>query len=115
MTWIPWQRQFDVGYSSPELWPATNGEPEGGAPTATEEWLVEAIYQTMVAESRCGECRSRLGRRLQIRPVEGHPASAWTLTVEASCRGWRRHRHTAVVVDTGSHLELGPFVVSVAQ
>ncbi len=110
MTWIPWQWQFDVGYLRPDLPSGTTGRRDGRAPTPIEEWLVEAIYQTVVAESSCGECRARLRRRVRIRPAEGRPAAAWVLTVESSCRGWRRHRHAAVVIDTGRDLELGPFV-----
>jgi hypothetical protein len=115
MTWIPWQWQFDASYRRPELSSAANERLDGRAPTPMEEWLVEVIYQTIVADSRCGECRARLRPRLQIRPVEGRPAAAWALTVESSCRGWRRHRHAALVIDTGRHLDLGPFAATIDQ
>ena len=36
------------------------------------------------------------------------PVPTWYLLVTARCRGWRRHRHTAVVTEASNNLQLGP-------
>jgi hypothetical protein len=52
-----------------------------------------------------------LSHRLEVLPVEFGPRRSWSVTVVTKCRGWRRHRHAAKVIDAGRHLQFGPFLL----
>ncbi|MFD1935571.1 hypothetical protein ACFSKW_29290 [Nonomuraea mangrovi] len=69
-------------------------------PGAAEKWLIEIIYETVAAETRCTRCGAPLEPpRLR--------ADAWPVRVAARCRGTARHRHRANVsrAPDGLHTE----------
>ncbi|MFG6198248.1 hypothetical protein [Nonomuraea sp. JJY05] len=72
-------------------------------PGAAEKWLIEIVYETVVAETRCTRCGAPLDRpRLR--------ADAWPVRVATRCRGSARHRHRADVSRAPDGLHTGPLI-----
>jgi len=112
MGWLPagWY------WSGWVYWAALGCEPvprtgSGSVPdlTAIDLWMIELTYGFVAAESRCTRCGTPLGRGLRVTPsVTTH--SPWIVSILTRCRGWRRHRHVATVVEASNDLALGPFL-----
>ncbi|WP_250032324.1 hypothetical protein [Paractinoplanes maris] len=75
----------------------------------TDLRLVRIVYDFIAAETLCDKCAALLGRSLSLAVTGGGPGRpGWQILVVTRCRGWRRHRHTAVVTDLLGHLRLEP-------
>ena len=76
--------------------------------SAVEMWVLRLSYEALAAQSNCGRCGSRLGRKLRsLWPSDAYPRSVRMLAM-TRCSGWRRHRHVAVVTESSEDLLLGP-------
>lgn len=80
-------------------WPVA--PPPDGEPAPADLWLIRTAYEFTADRTRCDRCRHRLGRDLQV--VIGGRSRVVVVT---RCRGWRRHRHSAVVTDARGDLHL---------
>ncbi|MEV0588663.1 hypothetical protein [Nonomuraea sp. NPDC050310] len=91
-------------FFAPWAFMAYLGGPHGYEPPApVDRWLIEIVYETAAAETRCTRCGA---------PLE-HPrlrAGAWPVRVTARCRGAARHRHRADVSRTADGLHTNPLV-----
>lgn len=103
MEWffLPWTfTAYLNGTFDPAAWHADRGhryEPPGPA----DAWLIEIVYETLAAETRCRRCGA---------PLE-HPhlrADAWPVRVTTRCRGMARHRHRADVIRDPGGLRINP-------
>jgi hypothetical protein len=81
-------------------------------PTDLDLRLIRLTYEVAAAESRCAKCGTPIGRRLRLTTQYGGQPPTWTVIVATRCRGWRRHRHTAVVTEASNSLRLGSFLPS---
>lgn len=62
------------------------------------------MYEFVAVRSVCEKCGAGLGRKPKVSVV---PETAWLIFVDARCRGWRRHRHTALVAEREGGLRFG--------
>jgi hypothetical protein len=76
--------------------------------TALDLWLIHVVYEVVAAESTCVRCGTPLDRRVRVVPSVTDDSPLGAASVVTRCRGWRRHRHTAVVGDGADGLLLGP-------
>jgi hypothetical protein len=74
----------------------------------TDLRLVRIVYDFLAAETLCDSCAFPLGRSLSVTVSGGEPSPGWRISVVTRCRGWRRHRHTAIVTESLGHLRLEP-------
>ncbi len=77
-------------------------------PTELDLSLITLVYEVAAGEANCPTCDAPLGRRPQLATRRAGQTPAWPVVVTTRCRGWRRHRHTAVVTETSGDLRLGP-------
>lgn len=92
----------------PYAYPAAPGPPAPPAPSPPDLdlRLIRVAYEVAATESPCVRCGAALGRpRLSVRRAGWSPD--WRVAVVVRCRGWRRHRHTAVASDVAGELRLG--------
>jgi hypothetical protein len=76
--------------------------------SAVEMWVLRLSYEALAAQSNCGRCGSRLGRKLRsLWPSDAYPHSVRMLAM-TRCSGWRRHLHVAAVTESSDDLLLGP-------
>ena len=119
MEWWPFTpSEFYAAFGAPDPTTGVRDESESGGQTGwgaeepgpVEVSLLEIVYGFIAAETGCCRCDTPLGRRLR---VDAWPtllgATRWRVSVKTSCRGWRRHRHTAAVGRTSAGVLLGPF------
>lgn len=79
-------------------------------PTELDLSLITIAYEVAAAAAYCARCDAPLTRRTPYLAAQYcHRPSSWRVLVTTRCRGWRRHRQTAVVTETAGHLQLGPF------
>ena len=71
-------------------------------------WIARQAYEFMAARALCEHCGARLGRKVSVAAL--HPERA--VAVGARCRGWRRHRHTALVSRGRDGLRFGTLAPS---
>jgi hypothetical protein len=109
MEWRAWMWQFAIDFqSAPELG-RTDPREAGPWVTATDQWLIQTIYQVLAPASRCEKRGARLGRRTRFlfsAEVGQTPGSRLVVT---SCRGWRHHAHSASVAYANGDLLIGKF------
>jgi ribosomal protein L37AE/L43A len=74
-------------------------------PDPAEKWLIEIVYETVAAETRCTRCGTPLDRP-RVR------AGIWPVRVSTRCRGGARHRHRANVLRTSDGLSLAPLITA---
>ncbi|TDC50705.1 hypothetical protein E1212_14175 [Jiangella ureilytica] len=68
--------------------------------------LIRVAYEVAVTVSPCVRCGAALdGPRLSMRRAGW--SHDWQVAVVVRCRGWRRHRHTAVATEAAGELRLG--------
>jgi hypothetical protein len=77
------------------------------SPTDLDLHLIRLAYEVAAPELRCAKCCSRLGRGLQLATKDVRGSSTWHVLVSTRCRGWRRHRHTAIATEESNSLRLG--------
>jgi len=77
------------------------------APTESDVWIVQSLYDFTVGRSVCLSCGAALGRKVTLTAVPAHPGSAWRIEVDARCRGLRRHRHAAEATEAQGGLRFG--------
>lgn len=87
--------------------PAGSPMPADPAPTESDLWIAQALYEFTVSRSVCTSCGAVLGRKVTVTAVPGAPGSAWRIDVDARCRGLRRHRHAAEVTEAQGGLRFG--------
>jgi hypothetical protein len=77
-------------------------------PSTVDLDLIRSLYEVLAGDATCARCGAPLGRRLRVvsRPA-GEPPR-WATSVVTRCRGWRRHRHTADVIEESKDLRFGP-------
>lgn len=85
-------------------YPGGRPEDPGPAPTGSDLWVTTGTYEFVAVRSACGKCDAGLSRELSVAAV---PGTTWRIAVSARCRGWRRHRHTAVVTEDHGGLRFG--------
>ncbi|WP_250032264.1 hypothetical protein [Paractinoplanes maris] len=85
-----------------------SGLSRAAVPTETDLELVRLCYDVMAAGLGCSACPAPLGRDLYLVAPADAEAPTWQVIVVMRCRGWRRHRHTAVVAEVGGNLHFGP-------
>ena len=107
MDWIV----FDAMYPLPFGWRYQAGSPpHDSAPTETDLWITAQTYEFVAARSACAKCGADLRRKVDVGIVSdghGQPETPWLIMVGARCRGWRRHRHTALVAERRGSLRFG--------
>lgn len=81
--------------------------PTDAAPTESDLWIAQSLYEFTVGRSVCLSCGAALGRRVTLTAVPAHPGSVWRIDVDARCRGLRRHRHAAEVTEAQGGLRFG--------
>ncbi|GAA2693537.1 hypothetical protein [Nonomuraea recticatena] len=81
----------------------------GTGPTETDLWITRLTYEVVADGSACDKCQAPFGRRLRLTESR-NGSGAWWITVAARCRGWRRHRFTALVTEWGDGLRFGEWV-----
>ncbi len=79
-------------------------------PDALDRWLIRVIYETVAAETCCDRCGAPLGAGLRVATWSTGTASGWDVRVLTRCRGWRRHRYSAMVRDLPNGLRIGSFL-----
>jgi hypothetical protein len=79
------------------------------SPTELDLWLIRLVYAAPAGQTPCVRCGAPLDRRLRLATQYGGGSPYWRVSVAARCHGWRRHRHVALVIDSSSGLQLGPF------
>jgi hypothetical protein len=84
------------------------GSARHGRSAHVDLWLIRLTHGFVAATSRCGRCDAPLGRRLHLEVSPAGAAPTWHVRVTARCRGWRRHRHAAVVTEVAGNLRFGP-------
>jgi hypothetical protein len=97
---------FAAFYPPPLEWQDPGGSqmfPET-VPTETDLWVTARTYEFAAVRSTCGKCGAELGGKLSVAVV---PGTTWLIAVNARCRGWRRHRHTALVSEWHGGLRFG--------
>jgi hypothetical protein len=77
--------------------------------SAVETWLLRLAYEDMAAQLGCGKCGASLGRELRFVPPSDADPPSWRVLAVTRCSGWRRHRHTADVIESSNDLVLGLF------
>jgi hypothetical protein len=82
------------------------------APTDLDLRIIRLTYEVAAAESSSAKCGAAIGRRLRLATRCAAPSPTWRVLVTTRCRGWRRHRHTAVVTEASDNLQLGPLLPS---
>ena len=102
MDWI----LFDAFYPPPLGWRNTAGSQRfpDSAPAEGDLWIMAGMYEFVAMRSTCAKCGAELSRKLNIAAV---PVTPWQVAVNARCRGWRRHRHTALVAEWHGGLRFG--------
>jgi hypothetical protein len=78
-------------------------------PDLLDLWLIRLTYRLVATEWWCTRCGARLRRRVRVVPFGADRAGPPVVSVVTRCRGWRRHRHTAIVDELGNDLVLGRF------
>ena len=71
-------------------------------------WLIRLTYGFVAATSRCGRCDAPLAGRPHLEASPTGAAPTWHVRVTTRCRGWRRHRHAAIVTEVSGDLRFGP-------
>jgi len=79
-------------------------------PDVVDRWLIRVIYETVAAESSCYRCGAPLGAGLRVAVWSTGTASGWDVRVLTRCRGWRRHRYSALVRELPGGLHIGAFI-----
>jgi hypothetical protein len=78
-------------------------------PSELDLSLITIAYKVAAADATCARCGTPLARRTpHLTPQYCARPSAWRVLVTTRCRGWRHHRHTALVTETAGNLHLGP-------
>jgi hypothetical protein len=89
----------------------TSADPRSTTPTTSptdlDLWLIRLVYEVAAGHANCARCGAPLGRRLHLATRYAGRSPAWHVLVATRCRGWRRHRHTALVTEASNNLELG--------
>jgi hypothetical protein len=123
---------FDALYPLAFGWRYTTGSPlSPDGPTEGDLWIAEQAYEFVAARSLCDKCGAELGRKLDLavlpegtglpvpsgqpdqsdqsdQSIQSEPSEpTWLIAVGARCRGWRRHRHSAVVSEWHGGLRFG--------
>jgi hypothetical protein len=75
-------------------------------PTAIDLELVRVVYEVLVERVGCGLCGAPLHPAIAVEVTRGSFTAA-RIVVTAHCRGWRRHRHLAGVVERAGDLRFG--------
>jgi len=78
-------------------------------PAEIDLWITRQTYEFVLRRSGCGECGAAMGRKPSVVAVRERRGSfvTWQIVVDARCRGWRRHRCTALVTESGGELRFG--------
>lgn len=82
----------------------------GSEPTEVDLWITRQTYEFVADRSRCDKCGAAFGRRLNLVAFnEFYERSdvAWRIGVGTRCRGWRRHRYSALVTEWRGGLRFG--------
>jgi hypothetical protein len=106
---------FDAMYPLAHGWRNSADSPlsRDCGPTGADLWISAQAYEFVAARSRCDKCGAGLGRKLDLAVLpEGSERSAasdpaWLIAVGTRCRGWRRHRHSAMVSEWRGGLRFG--------
>ena len=88
--------------------PAPALTPSTPFPTELDLLLITLVYELAAGEATCAACAAPLGRRPRLATRRTGVTPARQVVVATRCRGWRRHRHTAVVTEASGDLRLGP-------
>lgn len=80
------------------------------SPTTTDMWITRQAYEFATATETCGKCGAGFSKRLSLATAYDlhEHASPWRIGVAARCRGWRRHRHSALVTESRGGLRFEP-------
>jgi hypothetical protein len=70
--------------------------------------VIRSVYEVIAEQFQCAACSADLRTTVHVRL--GAVGSGGGAVVTVRCRGWRRHRHSAQVVDESGHLVLRPLV-----
>jgi hypothetical protein len=73
---------------------------------AGDPLLIRMYYGMVAARLSCEGCGASLRRAVHVDPASADPMSG-AVAVTTRCRGWRRHRHTALVTGSPGDLLLG--------
>jgi hypothetical protein len=74
--------------------------------TALDIELVRLVAEVLVESINCTVCGAQLDRAVNVQLRRGY-FNAARIIIATHCRGRRRHRHMARVVETAGHLYLG--------
>jgi hypothetical protein len=77
-------------------------------PTVEDLDLVRVMYGVLAEQVDCAACGARLRRTVGV-VLAGDGATSNGIVVTTRCRGWRRHRHVARVVERAGDLRFERF------
>jgi hypothetical protein len=105
-----WAYWLGLGDGVPAVW-TDRGLPAARslAVTDLDAELIQLAFEVIAAESACDRCGAPLGRGVHLEPPSGECPPSAVAAILTRCRGWRRHRHLAMVCERSNHLLLGPF------
>ena len=90
------------GFGRPPRHPATNC----ADPTAADLELIRVLYEVLVEQADCAVCGARLQRAVKVELIR-RSLTANQILVTTQCRGPKRHRHEASVVEQAGDLRFG--------
>ncbi len=77
-------------------------------PSALDIQVVLALYTALIEQVGCVNCGAPLHRVVKV-DLAHSSVNPTVVIVVTRCRGWRRHRHKACVVDEAGDLRFGQF------
>jgi hypothetical protein len=110
--WHPTVPPVDAGPAAELAGPAGLVKPTELAELAEADlWIARQAYEFMAARALCERCGARLGRKVSVAALQLEQLER-AVAVGARCRGWRRHRHTALVSRGRDGLRFGTLAPS---
>ena len=99
---------LNVSFTSPDLGCAMITS----SPTDIDLKLIRLAYEVAAGESSCAKCGAPVRQRLRLVTWYAEQSPTWRVVVTTHCRGWRRHRYTAVVTEASNTLQFGRLLPS---
>jgi hypothetical protein len=106
LSWAYWAAAIGAPAALPPP-PARRDGADTAGPTAVDRWLIEVTYEVAATATWCEACGAPLYGQVRLTACPAARGRGWRMRVDARCRGWRRHRHVAVVDEACRDLRLG--------
>ena len=86
--------------------PIQEPAPRCAGPSALDVELVLVLYEVLAERADCGVCSAPLSAAVDVE-LTRRPFTGGRIVVATHCRGSRRHRHVARVVERNGELRFG--------